>query len=345
MKVKAIYLENNSKHFLEYVGFWENKSNILKGRNKAGLEPGSSHNISPIEVPENSDFNYAWLYVRDPKNMATFELYVRVGKSGNNDDDARIGLLANCSHATSDPTPNPCNKYLDCRINNDSFTFTIKSTWTDNPPSYVFNYGHYALKSVDIAFIHTEVAVHSFIIAQSFNGEETIKFNCYGGAETDPSKQDNLCYPAMTFLGDEYELALAKTICCFDPSDERNVYDAKPIGGRLVLGDCCGIIYLGTGVCHQMTNRICAAFTTIDAGDRADMAGYNGTHLLWGTYGSSIIKDPTPELKMIFHDIINDDLLKQINRLPISYLFYDWDAYFNKCKELVEAAGYKRGKY
>lgn len=48
---------------------------------------------------------------------------------------------------------------------------------------------------------------------------------------------------------------MAKAICCFDPDESRTDFGRK-IGGRLLAGDCCGIVYGVTGVCHQMANRI-----------------------------------------------------------------------------------------
>jgi hypothetical protein len=336
MGSRKIYIINNSNHPLEYVSNWG--TSIGEIQSGTIISPGSQKfEIGHIDIPcitQGSD-NHGWWHIRDPINMATFELYAQVDHKSKKDDSVSIGLLANCNHATKNPAPNPCPCYLECCIDkndNDSFKFTIKSTWTDNPPSYIFNYGHYEIKEI----LGQEAAVHSFIVVQSFNGDKKITFKCWGGDGTKPDEKEDLRFPAMTFLGGEYELALARTICCFDPYDQRDDYDHHS-EGKLILGDCCGIIYGQTGVCHQMANRICAAVTDVDVGDRANMASYNLTHEIYGTYGggSPLQYAPPAIIKLIWDDFITDEELKKLGIPPDSPLYYPWDKYFEECKKLV----------
>lgn len=134
-----------------------------------------------------------------------------------------------------------------------------------------FNGGHYSITGH-----YLDIADHTYVICSVDNpsGNPTeLQFHCYGGISGPHST-----YPAITGRGDS---RLAKAICCFDPDDPRKKFD-KRLGGCLALGDCCGIVYGVTGVCHQMANRILAVST---AGYMTSAAGYWASVSAYGTYG------------------------------------------------------------
>jgi len=265
-------------------------------------------------------------------------------------DKVSAGLRANNSHdkdRKGGPTPNKLDQYLSYSKDQSSFTLTIKSDWTDNPPDYIFNYGHYPIFSFE-----GEWAAHSYVKVVSFDGKETVDFDCYGGTAPD-NNGENWVYPALSFVATKEQLRLARTICCFDPTDTRPSYGRKPglspvtPSGELLLGDCCGIIYLHSGVCHQMANRICAAVTDLDVGDLADMAGYNFSHAVFGTYGNppppSGPKEAWDILYKIFSSqvaITDEQLLKLGVRkdapYPVNLLFRPWEDYLSECKKKVK---------
>ena len=340
-----IYVENKSEHDFVCVGSWGTSLNCAKGAN---IPKGEKVSIGSIEVPLMfRKGNWGWWYVQDCTNQATFELYAYVDPRKHSSDGVDIGLKANCSHNKTYPAPNHAPAYLSASRDDQSFTFVIKPEWTTKPPKYIFNFGNYGIASIGS---HT-IAAHSFVVVRSFDGVETINFECWGGVATEQGQEPDLNYPAETFLANEYELRLARTICCFDPNDHRTDYKLRPDfdksrpDGKLKLGDCCGIIYGRRGVCHQMANRICAAVTDADAGDRADMAAYNATHLIWGTYGG----EPNPDapswaydlIHNAFPDVITDDELDKLgispsSPYPVNLLFKPWETYLEECKKLVD---------
>ena len=346
----TIYVTNESSNEFVYVGKW---GTSIKGYDGTSIKAGSYNvAIGSIEIPSmglHPKGNRGWWYVQDTKNQATFELYAYCDPIYQDRYNASIGLKANCSHGTNTPTPNQAPDYLECSRNDKSFTFTIKSTWTDNSPKYIFNFGNYGILYPLPEHKGNEMAAHSFVVVRSFNGNETISFECWGGVARKPGQEPDLHYPAETFLAGEYELILARTICCFDPNDTRTDYKHRS-GGKLKLGDCSGIIYGRTGVCHQMANRICAAVTSIDVGDRADMAAYNASHAIWGTYGGGEPVAPSKVSDLInkaFPDVISDEELKRLDisaksDYPVNLLFKPWETYFEECKKQVKKAGYKK---
>ena len=346
----SIYVDNKSEHDFVCVGCW---GTSLKCATRTKVPKREKVSIGSIEIPSwPRRGNGGWWYVQDKENQATFELFAFVSTKSHGGDNASIGLKANCSHnkdRKEGPTPSSADKYLSASRDDQSFTFVIKSEWTTNSPKYIFNFGDYGIAHIG----PEEIAAHSFVVVRSFDGGETIKFECWGGVATQPGQEPDLDYPAETFLANEYELRLARTICCFDPNDRRTDYNHRPDfdkskpEGRLKLADCYGIIYGRRGVCHQMANRICAAVTNIDAGDRADMAAYNGSHLIWGTYGS----EPNPDapawaydlIDKAFPDVITDDELGKLgvspsSPYPVNFLFKPWGTYLEECKKLVDNA-------
>jgi len=70
-------------------------------------------------------------------------------------------------------------------------------------------------------------------------------FQCYGDVERDRWN-----------IRDSADLELAIAIACGNPYDAREDYSRMKITFVLQFGDCSGIVYGVTGVCHQMTNRI-----------------------------------------------------------------------------------------
>lgn len=342
-----IYVENKSEHDFVCVGSWGTSLKCAAG---TIIPKGGKVSIGSIEVPNMfRNGNYGWWYMQDCTNQATFELFAYVDSHEHGRDGVDIGLKANCSHDKVHPTPNQAPDYLSASRDDQSFTFVIKPEWTANPPKYIFNFGDYGIASIGS---HT-TAAHSFVVVRSFDGGETINFECWGGVATQQGQEPDLDYPAETFLANEYELRLARTICCFDPNDRRTDYKVRPDfdksepKGKLKLGDCCGIIYGRRGVCHQMANRICASVTDADAGDRADMAAYNASHLIWGTYGGEPNHDvPSWAYDLIhgaFSDVITEDGLHKLgisssSLYPVSLLFQPWGEYLEECKKLVDKA-------
>ncbi len=70
-------------------------------------------------------------------------------------------------------------------------------------------------------------------------------FQCYGGVERDHWS-----------IKDSADLELAIAIACSNPYDTREDYSRMDVSRFTKFGDCSGIVYGVTGVCHQMANRI-----------------------------------------------------------------------------------------
>ncbi len=348
----AIRVENQSKHDFECVGSWGTQ---LSGPSGTLVPAGREVEIGTIDIPNqllNKNGNWGWWYVQDVLNKATIEFFAYADPGSHDHDWASAGLRANNSHNKNrieGATPNPLPQYLDTRRDDSSFTLIIKPDWTDNPPAHIFNFGHYGcfyLPATD-----EQAAAHAYVKVVSFDGSQTVNFDCYGGTSTDNHPEDWI-YPALSFVATEAQLRLARTICCFDPNDIRTNYGNKPNlspvepSGKLHLGDCSGIIYLHSGVCHQMANRICAAVTNLDVGDLADMAMYNDTHLIWKACGSPPPPvGPQPVWDLIYAAFsgqmtLTDAQLGQAGvdknaTYPVSLLFLPWEDYLAECKKLV----------
>ncbi len=146
-----------------------------------------------------------------------------------------------------------------------------------------FNGGQYSIAGHDLPFGHYwDIADHTFVICNVDSSGDPLQFHCYGGVSG-----SHQTYPAITGRGDH---RLAKAICCFNPDESRTDFDHKT-GGRLLLGDCCGIIYGVTGVCHQMANRILASS---NSGIMISAAGYWASVSAYGVYGSGgLVSGPT----------------------------------------------------
>ncbi|NJD90410.1 MAG: hypothetical protein FIA91_02670 [Geobacter sp.] len=137
-------------------------------------------------------------------------------------------------------------------------------------------WGWYSIDPVDF-WGKPVLASHTFA---SIAGSDGPWFDCYG-SHTGPKRK----YPVSKGNGSR---RLAVTISCFDPDDSRgnseSNFDRKN-GGKLGLGDCSGIIYAVSGVCHQMANRIIT-----ESGQLVTSApGYlMGSFITYGAYGSPI---------------------------------------------------------
>ncbi|BAZ49655.1 hypothetical protein NIES4103_22670 [Nostoc sp. NIES-4103] len=115
------------------------------------------------------------------------------------------------------------------------------------------------------------VGQHTYLYVQPDQGEEII-FPCYGGARKDSSNHN--VYPAHFWtpniigykdvgISVRINLKVARAIATYQHKpDIRNSYDRRS-GGWLNLGDCSGLVYGVSGVCHQMCNRILTASQSI----------------------------------------------------------------------------------
>lgn len=112
----------------------------------------------------------------------------------------------------------------------------------------------------------TKYAQHTF--GHATKGAEKVWFDCYGGHGSNKGRvfpaefRKPVFWRSRSHTGVfrvDVNLALARGICCGDPFDKRTVYDHKT-GGKLPfwypMGDCSGLVYGITGVCHQMCSRI-----------------------------------------------------------------------------------------
>jgi hypothetical protein len=142
----------------------------------------------------------------------------------------------------------------------------------------------------ELDYIPGGLAEHAFVI----EGDNHTLFPCYGGV-TGPQ----LAYPAKLYtawivgskeIGFSVEADLR--LACFISSADvawRPSFDRKT-GGRYGFGDCSGIIYAVTGVCHQMANRILYATNGPTAGDGGDRAvvwppSLRSTYWVYGFFG------------------------------------------------------------
>lgn len=178
----------------------------------------------------------------------------------------------------------------------------------------VFKGGYYGIEEL---FFH--IADHTFVGVE--DSGRTIWFNCYGGH----SGNWHRVYPAVT---DEGDLRLARTLCCLNPNDNRNEYD-NHFGGPLLLGDCCGIIYSVTGVCHNMSNRLLYA---ANAHPVMQPTGSWLSYRLYGYYGGPIILDAAGVvIRELFYA-----LLRRFG-LPTGNITFD--LYLTICQRLLQTAG------
>lgn len=352
METMKIKVHNRSSHAFTYKGHW------IDGEDhpaKMTISGGEEKVIGEIPIPSamlNPNGNWGWWYVEDSTNRATFEFFAYAHPKEHSGDQALAGLRANGSHKRDHPlgpTPNPLPEYLDTAQDDTSFTLIIKEKWTSSPPDWIFNYGHYFL---DVPSpLPQDTAAHAYVRAVPFDGGKTIDFECYGGT----SGRENR-YPALSFIASEDQLRLARIICCFDSKDKRDSYARKPklspelaFTGELLLGDCCGIVYLYSGVCHQMANRICAAVTDLDVGDLADMSLYNLTHQLWGKDGKAILSEISESEGKLVHKAFSrqaaftDAHLQALRAKlavdkshPADLLFRPWEEYLARCKQLAQ---------
>lgn len=177
-----------------------------------------------------------------------------------------------------------------------------------------FKGGHYSIAKI----FGWTIAEHTYVGADS-GGAQTTWFDCYGGHSGD----DNV-YPDPATVADG-DLRLAKTICCLDPNDNRTDFD-KRLGGRLVLGDCCGIIYGVMGVCFNMANRI------LYATDKAPVINPAGSAIIYPLYG--LYGTPLGTSNPLFTAL--ELVLKQFGvKIPDTFNFA---AYLALCKLVMQGA-------
>lgn len=102
-------------------------------------------------------------------------------------------------------------------------------------------------------------------------------FQCYGGVERGSSH-----------IGESSDLELAIAIACNNPYDLREDYNRMKITLVSRFGDCSGIVYGVTGVCHQMANRILYA-----CGSHPDVFDFTPSailsYLAYGVYGNFLL--------------------------------------------------------
>jgi len=100
---------------------------------------------------------------------------------------------------------------------------------------------------------------HAFVVGH--DPDRTTYFPCYGGTDRTEGRE----FPAPLWtawrvgyerIGTEVAADLALAAICASGSPEwRDSYD-RHLGGPFQVGDCSGILYGVSGVCHQMANRI-----------------------------------------------------------------------------------------
>jgi hypothetical protein len=346
------YVANQSDHPFQTIGCW---GTSLTCEVNLHIPPGQTECIGGIEVPTKADQNWGWWYVQDSRNKAVFECFADVSASAKINPRVDMGLKANAAHlkdGPGGPTPNPAPIYLRADAARDAVVFQILPAWTQTPPDYIFNYGHYCCFTPHAP--GRELVAHAYVIVRSFNGEKRVDFACYGGVTPDYHPEEWVDV-AGTYLGTADQLRLARVICCFDPDDQRDVYNLTPFYtealfkpvGRLGLGDCSGLIFGVTGVCHTMANRIAAAVTEQDAGAWAAMPAYYLTHFIWETYGGlppigSEAARLKPLAQTLFAHVCPSKLEQPMIRMiedasyPVNLLVQPWETYLKACKKLAQ---------
>ena len=140
-----------------------------------------------------------------------------------------------------------------------------------------------------------------------------------------------------TYGGDD-SLRLAKAICCLDPDANRknNTFNSRGDWNNGDLGDCCGLIYGRTGVCHQMANRICAAATEHDDNPLDDLvSAYEDlSKPLFDVWGKQFPVQGTGSITpLIIGSLVPDDV---VNKIPEDSAYRkSWSDYLNYCKSLL----------
>lgn len=152
--------------------------------------------------------------------------------------------------------------------------------------------GYYTMDYIPGGF-----AEHAFVV----EGADHTRFPCYGGT-TGPKLQ----YPAKLHtawivgsreIGSSVPADLR--LACFVASGStawRPVFD-RMTGGPFLFGDCSGIVYAVSGVCHQMANRILYStngITAPDGGDRAVVwpPSLSASYWVYGFFGKCFQRMP-----------------------------------------------------
>jgi len=350
----SVIVINNSDHDFRCVGSWGDDiscyENVLIPRK-------SAETIGTIDLPIQhlSSGNWGWWYLQDEVNKTAVELFAFADPDSHDGDKVSAGLRSN-SHDKEMGASRTLEGYFDTEKNKYSFKLIIQSKWTDNPPApYIFNLGHYDIRYFPVLY-KVLPAAHTYLKAISFDGKHTVNFNCYGGTTPDDPSL-NWVYPAYSVLADEDRLLLARAICRFEIDESEKSYGKKPNVddmdpvGRLHLGDCCGIIYAHSGVCHQMTNRILNS----DIVGKADPHMYVLSSAVWGKMGefnNSAPRELQEQAYFIFSKIfpLTDYQLRELGVYEnspdkdVQMLYKPWSDYFWECWKLVEEYKKKKNK-
>jgi hypothetical protein len=150
--------------------------------------------------------------------------------------------------------------------------------------------GYYTMKDLP-------VAEHAFVI----EGADHTKFPCYGGVTGTGLQYPAKLYTAWIVGSKEIGRSVPADLrlACFIASGSvqwRPVFDRKT-GGRYLFGDCSGIVYAVSGVCHQMANRILYATNGPKAPDDRDRAvvwppSLTASYWVYGFFGKCFQRLP-----------------------------------------------------
>jgi len=177
------------------------------------------------------------------------------------------------------------------------------------------------------------VGEHTYLFIARDDGSE-VALTCYGGARKDGGNKN--VYPATLWspyivgsrsVGKEVrintKLAVAIATYQHGVKEIRARYDRRS-GGWMNLGDCSGLIYGVSGVCHQMCNRILTATQPVGSTLYAPVnwpPSLSATYWTYGFTGAAPAARPFTEADLEnFHDteLAHLDALK--NQLRFGHL-------------------------
>lgn len=273
--IKVICVINDTPEDIYFNNKETPSDNVTVKAGQSGFTPGK--NQEGCDIPDCSDSRYYDGHHFSIEKQSDHTVLYAIWKIDNQVYYSSADYYRSACEETKIPGDSTFNdKPKVIWVKSDS----IKLYDIDSPVIKINNTfygGHY---QADIPVIgpdfHWE---HAYVrVRPQYNDpNEYVDFCCYGGVT--PSGGIKNYYPVVQTVGD---LTLARTICCFDPNDTRDNYDRKK-GGDLIFGDCCGVLYLISGVCHQMANRV------LFAGFGSPIMYPNVsfvTYILWGHYGN-----------------------------------------------------------